>query len=303
MRGKDGGLRANALPRALLKTIAVGAVALMGCAISAAVSPAAAVDFRVAYVTPAALSPETASATVMPMTLPLRPSFSASEPALTNDLLQAYVKKQQALKQQLDDFNVAPATGTKLTSELLLGYIAKTRGTSNLALDAIDEIANRPALSDSLLSTYAVQYVPTVKKVQVANSEKLCLTQAIYHEARGESLTGQWAVANVIINRANSHRFPTTLCGVVYQNAEQGYHRCQFTFACDGRSDVGSETAAWNHAAKLAAVAYKEFKSGDTPGVLPDTALYYHTRAVDPSWSNVYRQVAVIGAHEFYAVN
>jgi spore germination cell wall hydrolase CwlJ-like protein len=37
--------------------------------------------------------------------------------------------------------------------------------------------------------------------------------------------------------------------------------------------------------------------------VLPDTALYYHTRAVDPSWSNVYRQVAVIGAHEFYAVN
>jgi len=298
MRGKDGGLRANALPRALLKTIAVGAAALMVLGIL----PVSAIDLRVAYVTPAALSPEATSTSVAPVTLPLRPSFSADQPALTNDLLQAYVQKQLALKQQLDTFNVAPAT-TQLTPEVLLGYIEKTHAADNLALNAINEIASRPALSDSMLSTYAVQYVPTIKRVQVANSEKLCLAQAIYHEARGESVTGQWAVANVIINRANSHRFPTTLCGVIYQNADQGYHHCQFTFACDGRSDTGTETAAWTRAAKMAAVAYKEFKSGDTPGVLPDSALYYHTTAVAPSWSNDYRQVAVIGAHEFYAVH
>jgi spore germination cell wall hydrolase CwlJ-like protein len=186
---------------------------------------------------------------------------------------------------------------------VLLGYIKRTRDTNNLALDAIDQIASKPALSPTILTSYAENYVPTVRKVQVANSEKLCLTQAIYHEARGESVTGQWAVANVIINRANSHRFPSTLCGVVFQNADQGYHHCQFTFACDGKSDSGSEPAAWNRAVQLAATAYREFKSGDTPGVLPSSVLYYHTTAVDPAWSNSYRQVAVIGAHEFYAIN
>ena len=110
-------------------------------------------------------------------------------------------------------------------------------------------MADQPALNADMLSTYAAKkFVPTVKKVQVANSEKLCLTQAIYHEARGESDKGQWAVANVIINRAMSHKFPTTLCGVVFQNADQGFHRCQFTFACDGKSDMGTETGAWNKA-------------------------------------------------------
>src|SRR5689334_20273017 len=138
MRGKDGGLRANALPRALLKTIAVGAVAFMAFAIS----PASAVDLRVAYVTPAALAPEATSTSVAPVTLPLRPSFSADQPALTNDLLQAYVQKQLALKQQLETFNVAPATG-QLTPEVLLGYIEKTRGADNLALNAINQIASQ----------------------------------------------------------------------------------------------------------------------------------------------------------------
>ena len=46
--------------------------------------------------------------------------------------------------------------------------------------------------------------------MKLANSEQLCLTQAIYHEARGESEKGQWAVANVIINRAMSKKFPST---------------------------------------------------------------------------------------------
>jgi hypothetical protein len=297
VRGKDGGLRANALPRALLNVMALSAAALM--AFSA--SPASAVDLRVAYVTPAELTP---SATAPQPVLPLRPSFSASQPALTNDLLQAYVAKQLAFKQQLQSVDVAPPTGS-LTPALLLGYIDRTRatGADNLALNAIDAVAGQPSLDASALSNYAQHYIFTEKRVQVANSEKLCLTQAIYHEARGESVAGQWAVANVIINRANSHRFPTTLCGVVYQNADQGYHRCQFTFACDGRPEVGTERAAWTRAQQMAAVAYKEFKSGQTPGVLPNSAMYYHTTAVAPSWSNDYRRVAVIGSHEFYSPN
>ena len=64
------------------------------------------------------------------------------------------------------------------------------------------EAAGLKLLNNAMLETYATKkYVPTVKKVQLSASERLCLTQAIYHEARGESEQGQWAVANVTIRR------------------------------------------------------------------------------------------------------
>ena len=47
---------------------------------------------------------------------------------------------------------------------------------------------------------------------------------------------------------------------------------------------------------------YSEFKQGDRPGVIPDGALYYHTVSVNPGWSNKFKRVATIGAHEFYSV-
>jgi hypothetical protein len=276
--------------------MAVGAASLASLGYSA---PSLAEDLSVAYVTPAEMTPELAAAREQPVTVPLRPSFSAQQP-LTNDLLQAYVDRQQRLK-SFNGFDVQPPG--KLTEQVLLGYIDRTRGVSTSpALAAIDSMADQPALTSAVLETYARKdYVPTVKKVQLSNSEKLCLTQAIYHEARGESEEGQWAVANVIINRAMSHKFPSTLCGVVFQNADQGFHRCQFTFACDGRSDMGTERAAWTRAMKMASVAYREFKQGDSPGVLPSSALYYHTVSVNPGWSDKFKRVATIGAHEFYA--
>jgi spore germination cell wall hydrolase CwlJ-like protein len=259
--------------------------------------PARAVDLQMAYVTPAELTPQLA-AQRQQEAVPLRPSFG-TQPALTNELLAAYVARQQELK-SFSGFNVQPSNG--LTEQVLLGYIDRTRGTKNHALDAIDSFADQPALTSAVLEVYAQKkFVPTVKKVQFTNSEKLCLTQAIYHEARGESEEGQWAVANVIINRALSKKFPSTMCGVVFQNADQGYHHCQFTFACDGKSDFGTEKSAWARASKMASVAYSEFRQGDRPGVLPSSALYYHTRSVNPGWSNKFRRVATIGAHEFYA--
>jgi spore germination cell wall hydrolase CwlJ-like protein len=194
---------------------------------------------------------------------------------------------------------VTPAT---LTEDVLLSYIDRTRGT-NLALAAIDEI-DQPALNPDMLEVYAQKkFVPTAKRLKLSKAEQLCLTQAIYHEARGESEAGQWAVANVIINRAMSRKFPSTLCGVVFQNADLGRYKCQFTFACDGRSDMGTEQAAWNRAAKMALKAVREFQRGERPGVVPASALYYHTTAVSPSWSNKFQRVATIGSHLFYAPN
>ncbi len=192
-------MRANALPRALLKLLAVGAAALMGFVVSASAQ-----DLTVAYVTPAELTPALAASRLAPPPMALRGSFSSEQPALTNDLLAAYVARQQELK-TFDAFDAVP---TELTQDVLLSYIDRTRGT-NLALDAIDTLTTLPALNPDMLETYAQKkFVPTVRKVKLSKEEQLCLTQAIYHEARGESEAGQWAVANVIINRAILEEIP-----------------------------------------------------------------------------------------------
>lgn len=260
-------------------------------------TPSFAQDLSVAYVTPAELTPALAASRLQAPPIALRGSFSAQKGDLTNDLLAAYVKRQQTL-QNFNSFEVAP---TELTQDVLLSYIDRTRGT-NLALNAIDDMTTTPALNGDMLEVYAQKkYVPTVKKVKLSKEEQLCLTQAIYHEARGESEAGQWAVANVIINRAFSKKFPSTICGVVFQNANQGRYKCQFTFACDGRSDFGTEKGAWNRATKMALVAFREFQRGDRPGVVPNDALYYHTTSVAPNWSSKFDRVATIGSHVFYA--
>ncbi len=227
--------------------------------------------------------------------------FETTQPKLTPQLLAAYVERQQEIK-NFNAFDVTP-TGTELTEAVLSSYISKRRNDALDAIESVDTTAG-PALTQAVLVAYAEsKYVPTPKKVKLADSERLCLAQAIYHEARGESLDGQMAVANVIINRAFSKKYPSTICGVVFQNADKGKYKCQFTFACDGRSDEGKERAAWNRSMKLAEEAFAEFQRGERPDVLPGGVLYYHTTAVAPKWSHTFRRVAAIGSHVFYSQN
>jgi len=226
---------------------------------------------------------------------------TSAEPQLTNELLQAYVDRRK----QLDNFEGfdVPAPKAELTEAMLMGYIAKRQ---NQALDAIEsvDISDKPALTPAVLSSYAkADFVPTTKRVKLAEGEKLCLAQAIYHEARGESREGQLAVANVIINRAMSKKYPSTICGVVFQNADKGRYKCQFTFACDGRSDMGRERNAWNRSIKMAEDAFYEFQRGERPDVVPNSVLFYHTTAVAPKWSHTFNRVAAIGSHVFYSTN
>lgn len=228
-------------------------------------------------------------------------SHQQTQPRLNSDLLAAYVARQEALK-SFDGFDVV-APPEELNEDVLLGYIAKRR---NDALEAIQRVdgTDKPALTEAVLVAYAEKaFEPTHKKVKLAESEKLCLAQAIYHEARGESREGQLAVANVIINRAFSKKYPSTICGVVFQNADKGRYKCQFTFACDGRSDMGSERGAWNRSVAMAEEAFYEFKRGERPGVVPNSTLYYHTTQVAPRWSHTFKRVAAIGAHIFYSQN
>lgn len=119
-----------------------------------------------------------------------------------------------------------------------------------------------------------------------------CLTEAVYFEARGESLAGQIAVAEVILNRVDSQLYPRTVCGVVKQRGGGG---CQFSYVCDGRADRMREKAAADLAGRVA----RAMLDG-APRVLTDGATHFHTRGVKPDWSRRFDRTAKIGAHVFY---
>lgn len=118
-----------------------------------------------------------------------------------------------------------------------------------------------------------------------------CLTEAVYFEARGESLDGQIAVAEVILNRVDSPLYPRSVCGVVKQRGGGG---CQFSYVCNGKTRMREKDAA-DLAGRIARAMLD-----DAPRVLTDGATHFHTRAVRPGWSKRFPRTATIGAHAFY---
>ena len=121
--------------------------------------------------------------------------------------------------------------------------------------------------------------------------EANCIAVAVYHEARGESLEGQLAVARVIMNRAASGRYPGSWCAVVKQP-------WQFSFVNprSGRMpgvDEGSE--AWRRALGVTRLAINNAVAS-----VPTDCLWYHANYVAPSWGRRLQRVSQIGAHIFY---
>lgn len=127
-----------------------------------------------------------------------------------------------------------------------------------------------------------------------AKGEK-CLAEAVYFEARGEAVRGQIAVAQVVMNRVFSGFYPTTICGVVYQN--KGRHlACQFTFACDNVRDVINEPDMWERAKRIAKATL------DGKLWLPEVgkSTHYHAYWVRPSWVHEMKKMYRFGVHTFY---
>lgn len=123
------------------------------------------------------------------------------------------------------------------------------------------------------------------------DAEWKCLTEALYFEARGESLEGQIAVAEVILNRVDSPLYPRTVCGVVKQRGGGG---CQFSYVCSGQKKMREKAAA-----DLSGRIARAMLDG-APRVLTAGATHFHTRGVKPSWSKRFARTAAIGAHLFY---
>ncbi len=125
--------------------------------------------------------------------------------------------------------------------------------------------------------------------------DRHCLATAVYFEARGESEEGQRAVAQVVLNRVLDSRYPSTVCGVVFQN-QNWRNRCQFSFACDGRPERINDKSSWAVALKVAEDALDGDYFDDQIG----EATHYHATYVRPRWSRHLRKIERVGTHIFY---
>ncbi|MES2340648.1 MAG: cell wall hydrolase [Pseudomonadota bacterium] len=121
-----------------------------------------------------------------------------------------------------------------------------------------------------------------------------CMTAAIYYEAAWESLDGQRAVAQVVLNRMRHPAFPKTVCGVVFQGSNRTTG-CQFSFTCDGSMNRQPQEAAWLRARSVASAALNGFVMRKV-----GTATHYHANYVAAYWSPSLVKVGTIGAHIFY---
>ncbi len=186
--------------------------------------------------------------------------------------------------------------------------VASINPAAAAALDAIAGIAppmvsatNPVPLTPSEQLAYARANTPATgayssgEAVEVSDKELWCLSTAIYFEARGESYRGQVAVAQVVLNRVKDHRYPDTICGVVYQNQHRR-NSCQFSFACDGIPESINDATSWAQAQDIA----RRYTSGELYLTEVGDATHYHATYVRPAWAPRMNKVTQIGLHVFY---
>lgn len=121
-----------------------------------------------------------------------------------------------------------------------------------------------------------------------------CLTEALYFEARGEPVEGQYAVAEVILNRVDAENYPDSICAVVNQGTGRRY-ACQFTYTCDGRPEEITDQRAYHRLGNIARLMID-----GAPRDLTGEATHYHADWVSPRWARTYPRTASYGTHVFY---
>ena len=133
-------------------------------------------------------------------------------------------------------------------------------------------------------------------------NSKECLTLAIYHEAKNQSMLGQIAVGQVVLNRVKSKYFPNNVCDVVkqgqtYKNGKMVLHKCQFSFWCDGKKDeVDPSNKQWIIASDYADIVL----SGNIVFDITEGAEFYHAYYVRPAWLKEKKRTVRIDSHIFY---
>lgn len=176
------------------------------------------------------------------------------------------------------------------TDSLLPGAVyqaAEDEGETPVDYTIIPEVPAAPAVTDGRDARSLSRLVSLHTDTQTIDREEECLAGAVYFEAKGEPLDGQLAVASVILNRAQSGRFPSSICGVVFQ-------RSQFSFVRgNGFPPIARGSRDWREAVAIAKIARNDMWESTV-----DNALYFHARRVSPGWR--LSRIATIGNHVFY---
>ena len=192
----------------------------------------------------------------------------------------------QALAQQVDTLPVIQAV-LKTTTAVATPVATAGAPTAQSVTFLSDVAREAGILKGAGWPLYAL--VDKFSAGEPLTDEANCIAVAVYHEARGESLEGQLAVAKVIMNRAASGRYPASWCGVVKQKA-------QFSFVRAGHlPSVDQGSSAWHKALGVTRLAVANAVES-----VPSDCLWYHADYVAPSWGRRLTRVEKIGAHIFY---
>jgi N-acetylmuramoyl-L-alanine amidase len=128
-----------------------------------------------------------------------------------------------------------------------------------------------------------------------------CLVEAIYHEARGEKFIGMLAVANVVLTRKESSKYPNSICEVVHQaktfKGKIIRNRCQFSYYCDGKREEFKDIPSALLAMDVADMSLMGVQLKQTVG-----CTHYHASYVTPRWASDphFKAMGQIGNHIFY---
>ena len=175
------------------------------------------------------------------------------------------------------------AEDAALTDEVVPVFVGQ-EVVQELPEEAATEISGTVPEASSLR-----QLVAELPAAEELSDEMRCLAGAVYFESRGEPLAGQLAVAQVVINRSESSRFPSSYCGVVYQ-------RAQFSFVRGGSMPrIKTGSAAWDRAKKIARIAHQGLWESEA-----QDSLYFHATYVKPRWASKKTRRAAINTHIFY---
>jgi hypothetical protein len=187
--------------------------------------------------------------------------------------------------------NLVASTTTPRAPAVVQTASANADDAASIAVPAVF----RSADATSVLLHNAVVSPPVLTiKLSDLEKERRCLTEGIYFEARGESAVGQLAIAEVVLNRVMSGRYPSSICGVVFQGAKS--NQCQFSFACNGDMKKPRDPVAWRKAQRLAHYVL----AGKVRNTIVGSATYYHAAYVNPYWAPRMVEVVKIGQHIFY---
>ena len=188
------------------------------------------------------------------------------------------------------DLVAASNVPTMIAPDAAAPMLAETADLSTPSLvDSQSSIDAQPAVEPvpaPVTAASLAALVSATPRPAELDPELRCLAGTVYFESRGESLVGQLAVAHVVINRAESGRFPASLCGVVHQ-------RSQFSFVRGGKMPAVREGSQWANAIAIAQIAREGSWKNTAPG-----ALFFHARHVSPGWRKT--RIAQIDNHIFY---